>query len=107
MYPQRELDRLARYKSVLRLSIALRRTQCGLAETRVARPFAWLDRLIDVGRRLGPLARFSTVPLSLLTARVIFPRAKILGTLARWGPLAFGAIRGLRAVFSPGSAPSK
>jgi hypothetical protein len=39
------------------------------------------------------------VPAGLLVQRFVFPRRKILRTLVRWGPLVFGAIRGInRAV---------
>jgi hypothetical protein len=37
------------------------------------------------------------VPLGVLVTRTVFPRLKILGSLVRWGPLVFGAVRGLSA----------
>ena len=98
MYPQRELIRLAAYKSALRRDVALRRAQCAGAAARMAQPVEWLDRMLVFWRRLSPLAQFATVPLGLLVARTVFPRLKILGSLARWGPLVFGAVRGLSSV---------
>lgn len=93
MYPQRELNRLAVYKVWLRRGIALRRTECMVAATRVAQPFAWLDRMVALWRKVPPLAKVVTLPLAVLAARVVFPRLKILGSLLRWGPLAYGVVR--------------
>ena len=95
MYPQRELIRLAAHKAALRLGIALRRAQCAEAAARLAQPVAWLDRMLAFWRRLSPLAPLAALPLGFLASRIIFPRAKILGSLLRWGPLVFGAVRGI------------
>lgn len=101
MYPQQELIRLAAHKGALRRDIALRRAQCTAAATRVARPLGWLDRMLAFWRQLPPIARFAAVPLGLFVQRKVFPRAKLLGALARWGPLVFGAVRGLGSVVKP------
>jgi hypothetical protein len=93
MYPDGELTRLAAHKAVLQRGIARRRSQCAAAAARLARPLAWLDRALAFWRRLSPLAQFATVPLGWLVKRAVFPRWKILGTLARWSPLVFDAIR--------------
>jgi hypothetical protein len=108
MYPQRELTRLAAHKAVIRRHVARRRTQCAEAAVHVARPLEWLDRVLAFWRRLSPLAAAAAVPLGLLVSRTLFPRLKILGSLARWGPLALSALRGLGSMFkSPsGSVPS-
>ena len=95
MYPQRELIRLAAHKAALRRGIAFRRAQCAEAAARLAQPLAWLDRMRAFWRRLAPLAPLAALPLGFLAARIIFPRSKILGSLVRWGPLVFGAVRGI------------
>jgi hypothetical protein len=97
MYPQGELTRLAAYKAALRRDVARRRAQCAGAAARVAQPLAWLDRMLAFWRRLPRLVQFAAVPLGLLFARAVFSRRKILGSLVRWGPLVFGAVRGLSA----------
>jgi hypothetical protein len=97
MYPQRELNRLGAHKVALRRGIALRRAECTEAATRMMRPFEWLDRMLALVRRISPLVKFAAVPLGFLAARTILPRRKILGSLARWSPLVFGAVRGIRS----------
>ena len=100
MYPERELIRLAGQKALLRRDIALRRAQCAEAASRVTQTLAWLDRMVAFWRRLPPLAQFAAVPLGFLVKRTLFSRVKgfkLLGALVRWGPLAFGAIRSMRA----------
>lgn len=98
MYPRPELIRLAAHKAALRRNIALRRTQCAVAAARLAQPIAWLDRALAFWRRLSPLTRMAAVPLGLVATRTVFPRLKIIGSLARWGPLVAGAVKILRAV---------
>ena len=95
MYPTRELTRLAHLKADVQWNIARRRTQCVAAATRLAQPIAWLDRMLVLVRRLAPLTRLAAVPLGLLVTRRFFPRAKVLGSLLRWAPLVYGAVRGL------------
>ena len=99
MYPQRELTLLAAYKAALRRRIVLRRAQCAEAAARIAQPFEWLDRMLAFWRRLSPLVQFAAVPLSFLVTRTVFPRRKILGSLVRWSPLVFGAMRGISTAF--------
>ena len=99
MYPQRELTRLAAHKASLRWTIALRRVRCAEAATRMVQPFAWLDQMLALVRRISPLVQFAAVPLGFLAARTVFPRRKILGSLVRWSPLVFGAMRGIGSAF--------
>jgi len=98
MYWDRELSRLAAHKAGLRRTITLRRTECAVAAAQVARPLAWLDRALALWRRLSPFTRLAAVPLGILVTRSALSRGGILGSLARWGPLAFAAARGLAAV---------
>ena len=99
MYSDRELNRLAAHKAALRGRIAVRRVECAAAAAGVARPLAWLDRATSFWRSLSPLAQLAVVPIGYLITRHLSPRLKILGAVARWGPLAFGALRGLGALF--------
>lgn len=101
MYPQRELIRLATYKVWLRRGIALRRTECGLAVAQIARPFSWLDQLLAIWRKIPPFAKIASVPFVALVTRTIFPKAKILGSLLRWGPLVYGVVRQFAGERSP------
>jgi hypothetical protein len=95
MYPQRELIRLAAYKTALRWDIALRRTQCAEAAARVAQPLAWLDRMLALWRRLSPFAPLAGVLLGWTATRIVFPRRKILGSILRWSPLVLGLARSI------------
>jgi len=95
MYPQPELNRLAVHKAALRRRIALRRVECAEAAARVARPLEWLDRALAFWRKLAPFTQLAAVPLGLLATRTIFSGHKILGTLVRWGPLVFTAVRSI------------
>ncbi len=96
MYPQRELTRLALHKTALRGRIRVRRAKCAAAFAGALRPLAWADRALALGRKLSPFAKLAAIPLSLVLKRALFPRAKILGTLLRWGPGLFVALRGLK-----------
>jgi hypothetical protein len=96
MYPDREMSRLAARKVALRRDIALHRAQCAAAAARAVQPLEWLDRALAFWRRLSPLAKFAAVPAGILVQRFVFPRLKILRSLVRWGPLAFGAARVVR-----------
>ena len=95
MYPQHELTRLAAHKAVLRERIGAHREACAAGLAGVMRPLAWLDRAVVLWRKISPFARFATIPLILILKRTFLPRARILGTLLRWGPAVFGAVRSL------------
>lgn len=94
MYPHRDLTRLALHKAVLRRRITRHRAECVRAATGVLQPLAWLDRLLDLWRRLSPLVRLAIVPLGLVLGRAIAPRRRGLDSLWRWGPLALALLRG-------------
>ena len=95
MYPQRELTQLTAYKTALCRDISVRRAQCVAAAGRIAKPLALLDRMVDLWRRLSPLALVAAVPLGFAAQRALFPRLKILRSIVRWGPLAFTVARAL------------
>jgi hypothetical protein len=107
MYPQRELTRLAAYKSALQWDIALHRTQCAEAAARAAQPLAWLDRMLACWRRLSTFGPLAVVLLGWVVTRTVLPRRKFLGSLLRWAPLALGLVRGISSVVKShsGSAP--
>jgi hypothetical protein len=104
MYPRGELNLLAMHKAALRRDIALHRAQGVAAAVRVTQPLEWLDRVLVFWRRIAPLALAVSVPLSLLGARSLAPRLKILGWLVRWGPLVYGAVGRLRGAAKRRSA---
>ena len=108
MYPQRELTRLAAYKTALRGNIARHRSQCAEAAARVAQPLAWLDRMLACWRRLSTFGPLAVVLLGWVVTRTVFPRRKILGSLLRWTPLVLGLVRGIGSVVKvrSGSTPS-
>lgn len=97
MYPEPDLTRLAAHKVLLQRRITRHRADCVEAMTQVVQPLAWLDRALDLWRKMSPLVRLAAVPLGLLVQRTVFPRKKILGSLFRWGPLIFNAVRGIGA----------
>ena len=100
MYPQRELTRLAAYKTALRGNIARHRSQCAEAAARVVQPLEWLDRMLAFWRRLSSFASFAplvAVLLGWVVARTVFRRRKILRSLLRWGLLILGIVRGIRS----------
>jgi hypothetical protein len=99
MYPQPQLNRLAAHKVALRRGIAVRRAQCAQAAARIAQPFGRLDRMLALVRRLSPLIKFAAVPLGFLAVRTVLPRRQLLGSLVRWSPLVFGAVRGISSAF--------
>jgi len=96
MYPQAELTRLARRKLELRQRIAVRRADCVTAATRATRPLVWLDRVLDLWRRIPPLARLAVVPLAGMALHAFSRRTPRLRLLLRWAPLAFGLLRSFR-----------
>ena len=101
MYPAQELIRLAGRKAALQRVIGRRRIQCSEAAARASQPLVWLDRMVAYWRQLSPLARLAVVPLGFVVQRTLFSRRKLLGSLVRWAPLAFTALRsGFRAVRS-------
>jgi hypothetical protein len=97
MYPQEELSLLAGRKAELRQRIHDRRLECAEAFIRVARPLEMLDRVLSKWRKLSPMLKLAAVPRALLMKRWIAPRTRVLGSVLRWGPLVYGAVRGLTA----------
>ena len=94
MHSDRELNRLAAVKAALRRDIAGHRRLCVTAAARVAQPLAWLDRMLVLWRQLAPFAPIAAIPLGFLLKRSSAPRPRLLGTLLRWAPAVFGAVRG-------------
>lgn len=93
MYPNGELSELDAQKNALRRRIQLRRAECALAAQGAVRPLEWIDRAIAMWQKISPMAKLASVPLALLLKRTLFRRAKIFGSLLRWGPLAFRMFR--------------
>jgi hypothetical protein len=97
MYPRRELIRLGVHKAALRRRIARHRAECVEAAARVAQPLEWLDRALAFWRRVSPFAMIAAVPLGFLIKRTGSPRLKMIGSLVKWAPVVFGAVRGFGA----------
>lgn len=107
MYPQRELTRLDAYKVALLRDIAINRAQCLQAASRASQPLVLLDRFLAFWKKLTPLTLFAAVPLGFILKRTAFPHLKILGSLVRWGPLAFVAIKNIRSLVTGHGVPSR
>ena len=97
MYPTEELIFLSAKKEALRVRIFMRREECVAAAERAAKPLEIVDRGIAWWHRLNPMVKLAAVPAGLLLKKVLFRRTRIIGTVLRWGPIAFGAIRGFIA----------
>ena len=96
MYAQRELTRLALRKTLLTRRIRRRREVCAAQIADVTRPLAWLDGLRASWGRVSPVAKMAAVPLGLLLKKAFFPKARLLGALIRWAPLAVSLFRSVR-----------
>jgi hypothetical protein len=92
MYPQRELNRLAARKAILRHRIGLHRAECAEAAENLAVPIEWIDRAFAFLKRMKPLAMLAAVPLGALIARSESRSLKFLASIARWAPLVLGAV---------------
>jgi hypothetical protein len=97
MYPNEELSLLAARKAALRERISIRRDQCAAAAERASRPLAWVDRALARWRRVSPLVKIAAIPLAILLKRRLARRTRVFGAILRWGPVVFGAVRGLTA----------
>jgi hypothetical protein len=97
MYPQRELIRLSVHKGALRRRIAHHRAECVEAAAHVARPLEWLDRVVAMWRRISPFTLLAAVPLGFLIKRTAAPKLKLIGTLMKWAPIIFSAVRATTA----------
>jgi hypothetical protein len=108
MYPQPELSRLAAHKAALRRDIFLHRAECVRAATRITQPLVLVDRLLAIWRQFQPVATLAALPLGLFVTRTFFPQRKLIGSLVRWAPLVFAAVRGIGSALKthPGQARS-
>ena len=100
MYSDRELIRFAMHKARLRRRIARQRTQCVEAASQLVRPFAWLDRVWEFGRKLGANPSTAVVPMGLLAVCGIFPRVKMLRPVVPWLPFLLRAARRVGAAIT-------
>lgn len=107
MYPQSELIGLARHKAAVRRRIARHRAELAEAAGEAARPLVWLDRALALWRRMSPLALLAALPLGFIVRRTVSRRLKIVGSLVKWAPILFSAVRGFSAVAKTHLAPRK
>ena len=102
MYPHAELTQLALRKLELRRAIAERRATCISAATRATQPLAWLDRAIGFFKRAAPLLPVLSAPL-VLANRKPGQKTSLFGSMVKWGPLVFQAMRFARSGAAPAS----
>ena len=102
MYSEKQLIRLAGMKVLLRQRIALRRSACAEAASRVVKPIEWVDKVCAFVRKISPVALCAALPIGALIQGTSFPRLKAFSFAVRWGPLLFSAVRRVRgAVLGP------
>jgi hypothetical protein len=92
MYPDRELKALAVHKDSLTLRISLRRAQFAEDVYRVSRPLEFVDHVRSFLNKIEPIAMFAALPIGILAGRNGSRPMRILGSIARWLPLAFGRL---------------
>jgi len=71
MFPQEELNQLARRKALLQARIALCRIECRVAAAELARPIVLIDRGVEIWRKISPFAKLFAVPAGLLLGRAL------------------------------------
>lgn len=96
MYPQREIDGLARLKASRRRTIALHRSECAALAARIAEPLDWIDRMRTLCVRLARLTPADAATFVLLCGSGGLPGLKILAPMLRWGPVVYGVVDRLR-----------
>ncbi len=77
MYPSGVLTALARRKTVLRARISLDRERCVEFAGEVTKPLDWLDRVIELWRKIPAVTKLAALPLALLLHRTVLPGKKI------------------------------
>lgn len=90
MYPQGELNELARTRDRLQSRIAGHRAQCVQAAAGLTPPLALMDRGLALWRNVSPVIKIAAVPLLLFLKHKIAARINVMGSLLRWLPVLFG-----------------
>ncbi|HTJ78908.1 MAG TPA: hypothetical protein VL357_07910 [Rariglobus sp.] len=96
MHAQHELNHLALRKRILRRRITVRREECAAQIAVVVRPLGWLDEARAKWNRVSPAAKIAALPLGFLLRQAFFPKARLLGSLLRWAPVAMTFFRSVR-----------
>ena len=96
MYPQAELNELARAKAGLRRRIAGRRRESAAGLAVATQPLVWLDGALGLWRRFAPLAKGSAWPLGAVALHAWIRPPKIIRGLLRWAPPVVRALLALR-----------
>jgi hypothetical protein len=116
MFPQEELNQLARRKALLQARIALCRIECRVAAAELARPIGLIDRGVEIWRKISPFAKLVAVPAGLLLGRALGrrpsagggPRGK-LATIVSLLPLLLRGVKlfaAARAAFAQTKKPA-
>ena len=71
MYPGGQLVELEQRKALIRARIAVRRLECTVAATEIARRIAWIDRGVEMWQRVSPFAKLLAVPAGFMAARFL------------------------------------
>jgi hypothetical protein len=69
MYPHGELERLKTRKRILQARIDVRRWECVVAATELARPVAMVDRGMTMWHRVAPFAKLLAIPAGIMFTR--------------------------------------
>lgn len=69
MYPSGDLTELEQRKKLLLARIAVRRWECAIAATELARPIALVDRGLELWHRVAPFVKLLGLPAAFVALR--------------------------------------
>ena len=93
MYPQQELNDLARAREHLQARIAQRRAHCVAAVGVLAAPIDLVDRALVLWRKFSPLLKIAAVPLLVFLRRRYDRQDGVMGAVLRWAPTVLESLR--------------
>lgn len=96
MYPQGNLDRLARRKRALLIDIRARREDCAAQVQQVLQPVVWAEGIYARWKAISPALKIAAVPVGVMLKRKLFPGGGILGKALRWAPVAISLFKSQR-----------
>ncbi len=97
MYPSGQLKALARHKAHVIQRSAFLRQEAVTAARGIEQSLSWVERAMDIWKRVGPLVKYGSVPLAFLARKFLFRKVRFLGPLIKWGPILLGLFRGFRS----------
>jgi len=96
MHAQRELRRLAARKAALIAELDRSRAESNDSAARLLGPFELIDRVLELWRRVVPLAGSAAGSATDAGARPAPTRSSRVGTWLRWISLGIGVVRVVR-----------